>query len=420
MTTTSTTRGDRAHLWNRDFITMNIVNLLMYVPIFMLNTSLAGYVTSLHGGAGIAGTAAGVFAVTAFIGYLVAGPVLDRGDRRTILALALFLMAIAIAGYAVFGTITGIILFRLLQGFGLAFATTAFLVVVTKTLPADRITEGIRYFTLVMVIGQAIGPAIGLDLAAWIGFRGLFITDATLMAMGGALVFTIRGARRSSSDVERRTAGRRFVNPFARQALPAGLVLFLTTLAFFIVSSFLIVYAESRGIGTSIGYFFCVYAVTLLVVNPLVSCVMPRVGVVPVLITSLALQGAALLELSVAGSLWQFFLAAVLLAAGYGVSMPLIKGLAMAATPTEHHGAASATSNLGVDLGTLVGGSLGGLVVAGLGYSGLWTLMVIPVIVAIVVVILLRGTFIRAARAETAADPAPTARGAHSADPVRP
>lgn len=401
MTTATTSRSE---MWNRDFIILMVVNLCMYIPIYMLNTSLAGYVTSLNGGPALAGTIASAFSITAFIGYLVAGPALDAGNRKIILVLSLVLMAVAIAGYAVFDNIAAVLFFRLVQGFGLAFSTTSFLVVVTQSLPSPRVTAGIRYFTMVMVIGQAIGPYLGVNLAAGVGFRGVFVTDVVFMLVGAALAcFTSNGNATPRPEGRRRV----FRNPIALEAVPGSILLALTSIGFFVLAAFMVVYAQSRGIGSAIGYFFAVYAVTLLVVNPLVTGLVRRIGLMPVLVASFALQAIALVLLATSTQLWEFFLVAVLFAAGYGVSMPLVKAIVMDSVPAERHGVASSTSNLAVDIGTLIGGTFGGVLVAAVGYPGMWLIVAIPVVASVVLVFPFRKSIVRADRIEAS----PTSAG---------
>jgi MFS family permease len=294
-------------------------------------------------------------------------------------------MAVAVLGYGFSGQVLPVIGFRLLQGVGLAFATTCFLAVATRALPKDRIATGIWYFSLVHVVCQAVGPLIGLALADRIGYRALFLINAGLMVLGSLAASTIK-----PNPVRPRKAGLRFGNPIAKEALPGAVLIFLVTTAYFVVNSFLVLFAESREVSTGIGYYFTVYAVTLVAVGPVVGKVVGRLGLARVLAATMVLLTASLLLTSFSTSLWMFLVAGALQALGYGVSSPLLKALIMSSAPAERHGAASSTGNIGTDLGTLAGPVIGGFLVDRAGYAAMWQVMTVPVLLSLLLVFALR------------------------------
>lgn len=75
-------------------------------------------------------------------------------------------------------TIVMLIVARLLQGCAMAFTTTACFAMATDTLPPDRISSGIGFFSMAQAACMAVGPMIGLQLASAFGYNAAFAVGA--------------------------------------------------------------------------------------------------------------------------------------------------------------------------------------------------------------------------------------------------
>ena len=129
---------------------------------------------------------------------------------------------------------------------------------------------------------------------------------------------------------------------------------------------------------------------TLLVTRPMIGKLGDKYGLVKVFIPAFFAFAMAFMLISVANSTWMFLLAAFISAFGYGACQPAVQTLCMKRVPKEKRGAGSSTNYIGQDLGNLVGPVIAGSVVQALGYSAMWRVMILPVVVAFIIVLVFR------------------------------
>jgi MFS family permease len=243
---------------------------------------------------------------------------------------------------------------------------------------------GMGIFTLGAGIAQMVSPTTALYISHLFGYKTLFFVAAGVMALVIVLAFNISMPAR-----ERRPFKISVKNIIAKEALAPAFLLFCTYSCYSLVNSFLVVFATEKGLGLHIGYFFTVYAVMLFGVRPIAGYLFDRWGS-SVLIPFFALFVTAFFVISFASELWEFLLAAVIFALGYGSCQPVLQAMTMKLVPSERRGAGSSTNFIGSDLGNLVGPSLGGLVAENFGYPAMWRVMTISLIIAIGTVVILR------------------------------
>jgi MFS family permease len=380
--------GEGEKIWNRTFVKAFAVAQLNYLCAQMMNTLIPKYAAELGAGANIIGLVAGSFAATALIFKTVSAPALDTYNRKFILMGALGLIFLAFVSYSFSGTIGMLLFSRLLQGAGEAFATTGCLAIASDTLPQNRMSTGIGYYCLSSAIAQAIAPAIGLRLLVLLNnnYNYIFMVLTAIMLISVIAVSTIH--------VDFVKTKKFSITPssiIAKEALLPAVMLFLLGTSYYIVNSFLVLYAEWRGVGANIGFFFTVYAVTMLFSRPLIGRMADKYGLVYILIPSMFCFALAFFLISFAKSLPLFLLSGAISAFGYGGSQPAIQALAMRAVPKERRGSATCTNYIGQDLGQLAGPTLGGMIALHWGYAVMFRVMLIPVLIAMIVVIVFRG-----------------------------
>ena len=91
-----------------------------------------------------------------------------------------------------------------------------------------------------------------------------------------------------------------------------------------------------------------------------------------------------------------FLFAGFLSSFGCGGCHPALFSLCMKGVPRERRGAASSTTFIGIDLGSLAGPVIAGALAERLGYVGMWRTMIIPVLVAVLMIVLLHDRMERA------------------------
>lgn len=383
-------------IWNASFISVFIANMLMFMGQQMMNTLVAKYANHLGAAPIIVGLVTSAFAYTALIFKIFAAPAIDTFNKRYILVCAMLVMAASYAGYSFSGSIPVLLASRLLQGAGQAFSATCCLALATDTLPPDRLGTGISYFSLAQVICQSIGPTIGLSLSRTIGYHYTFMIGAVTMCLAAVAASRIRN--KHIKTVKRYSISLDSI--IAKEAILPAVLMFLLCMVYYNITTFLVIYAEERGCGVHIGYFFTVYAVTLLVTRPVIGRFGDKHGLVKIFIPAMFFFALAFLLISFATNIWMFLLAAFVSAFGYGACQPSVQTLCMKCVPKEKRGAGSSTNYIGQDLGNLVGPLIAGSLAGRFGYAAMWRIMIIPVALALLIVLVFRNSIHSAGQAK--------------------
>ena len=381
-------------IWNKMFISIFLINVALNMGQQMSNSLLSLYAKSTGAPADQIGQLMSMFAVTALIFRFLSGPAMNSYNRKTLVIMAMCFMATAYIGFSFAPVISGAVgvevifvlkFFRLLQGVGNAFGNSCCLTIVSDALPRDKFTTGMSYYACALVISQAIGPAVGISL------RDLFGYQTTYLLFFAIMLLTILAASLIKIAPNERIPFRlNMNNMIAREALvPAG-VTFLVAMGFTSISSFLLVYAEERGIGGA-SLFFTVYAVTMLGTKPIVGKLTDRFGFVKVAIPSVFMTILSLVLIAYASNLPMLLLAAFVNAFGYGAVQPMLQSLCMKSVKPERRGTASGTNYISSDLATIIGPTVCGGVAAAFGYQPvMWLVMGVPIFGGVVFIFLFR------------------------------
>lgn len=381
-------------IWNRMFISIFLVNIALNMGQQMSNSLLSLYAKSMGAPADQIGQLMSMFAVTALIFRFISGPAMNSYNKKILVIMAMCFMATAYLGFAfspVIGqalkleTITVLKGFRLIQGVGNAFGNSCCLAIVSDTLPKNKFTSGMSYYACALVVSQAIGPAVGVYTRDLLGYQNTYILFFCIM-----LLTILASSRLRVASHEKVPFNLKFRNMIATEALvPAGIT-FLLAMGFASINSFLLVYAEERGIqGASL--FFTVYAVTMLGTKPLVGKLTDRYGFVKVAIPSIFMTICSFVLIAYSSSLSQLLTAAFVNAFGYGAVQPMLQSLCMKAVSPERRGTASGTNYISTDLATMIGPALCGWVASHFGYMPvMWLLMTIPIFAGILFTVAFR------------------------------
>jgi MFS family permease len=134
------------------------------------------------------------YLLTAAIFIVVGGDAADQiGARRSsisgiaLFALASLIIALAPAGFVVVGA-------RALQGLGAAFAVAGTLAAVTEAAPDSRRAEAIGAWTGFLMLGFSIGPLVGGAVTHYAGWRFIFWLNAAAMVPAALLLLRHPGA----------------------------------------------------------------------------------------------------------------------------------------------------------------------------------------------------------------------------------
>ena len=374
-------------IWTATFISLFIANMAFNMGFLMSNALLSTYAYSLGASVSSVGILISTFSIASISFRLVSGPIMDTYNRKYILMISAVLMAIAFFGFSSSTSMPLLMVFRLVQGCGMAFGNSCCLTMVAETLPKDKYGTGIGYYSVAQVAAMAIGPAIGLWLVDLVDFRWTFFITACIMLIAAFLAFLVKLKFKRTKKLQLKVN-----NIIAKEALLPAIVLFLQHGASIVTSSLLVIFAREQGVTSNIGLYFTVASITMVISRPIIGKLTDRFGLVRVVVPAVICNVIAFFIISNATSLIVFLLAAVIASFGQGACGPALQTLSMKSVTNERRGSASTTNFIGMDMGSMLGPTTGGKLADTFGFSNMWRLMTIPFVVAMCLMLVFRKT----------------------------
>lgn len=165
--------------------------------------------------------------------------------------------------------------------------------------------------------------------------------------------------------------------------MPIATVGFFISFAYASILTFISVYAESLGLIKAASFFFVVYAIAMLLVRPFSGRIFDTMGPGVVIIPSIIIFGIGLISLSFTASSWMLLLSGALVGLGYGTLLPSFQTLAIQAADKHRSGYATGTFFAFYDSGIAIGSVSLGLLAGFAGYSNLYLMLGVFVILVV-------------------------------------
>lgn len=366
-------------LWNRNFVLIIVINLLVFVNHIMNLSTFPYYVRELGGTEALAGIVATAFSLVAVVLRPFIGWMLDNGARRAVLIAGLIGLALAPLGYVTVPVLSAVIVFRMIHGASLALSNTTTSTVASDIIPKPRFAEGMGYFGMATALATAAAPALGLMLMESFGFPVLFGCAIAIALAALALFQLVRTPR---IRVERKPfSAKSLVNP---DALPASAIMLLFMLTFGALENFLAIFATNESLPSG-GLYFAIMAVMLLLVRVFLGRVVDTRGEAIFVYTCNAAMLAALLLLAIAPSPATFVLSAILSGYGFGGLEPALQSMAVHTASLESRGSANSTFLCAYDIGIGVGAGIAGALITALGYEHMWMIMAVANVASVAI-----------------------------------
>ena len=379
-------------LWSKDFISVTIVNFLMYLIHYTLIVTVTIFtIDKYHASESMGGLAAGIFIIGMLFGRLASGRVIDNLQPKKVLLFGIIFSIITVGLYFAIHSLLILMIVRLLHGIAFGLSSTATGTISSRIIPEKRKGEGIGYYALSVTTASAIGPFCGIILNQQFGFQSIFIVSLIVIIAALIVSLLIKGLPKVSvqtSNTEKITGIAAYIQ---KEALPISFVIIFVGIADSSVLSFLTVYTEQINLATASSFFFIVYAVSTFVTRPFTGKIYDNYGenkvMYPVLISFII----GLILLSLTHTSISLLIAAVFIGIGYGTIIPTAQAIAIQQSPTDKIGLATSTFYMFADFGAGIGPFVLGVVIPLIGYRNLYLTMSILVIVSIVLYYFMHG-----------------------------
>jgi MFS family permease len=317
------------------------------------------YVQHLGGSTYEVGLIIGILALTSLAARPFLGIWMDRTGRRQFLLAGAGIYVLASLGYWVIRSVSGLLVWRVFHGMGLATFSTAAASLAGDLAPPGRRGATMGVFGLAQAAALTVGPGIGQAILAAFGYPALFVAAActafAALVCGFALPATsVPGPTR---DLEGRVRSGML---WDTAAAPAA-VQFAASVAYGTIISFIAVVARERRL-ESVGVFFALLALSSLGVRLLAGKAYDAWGARTVLIPLFLTLAAGMALLAIAHESVLFLLAAVFSGLGIGGTHTTLISAVVDHSPHERRASSvagfAACWELGVGGGAIVVGRL--------------------------------------------------------------
>lgn len=345
-------------IWTRDFLLICLANFFVFLGFQMTLPTIPLFVESLGGNERLIGLVVGIFTFSALIVRPYAGKILETKGRRLVFLFGLIVFVFTVGFFGFMTSILFLFAFRIIQGAGWGFSTTASGTIATDLIPSKRRGEGMGYYGLFGNIAIAIGPSLGLILADILHFKLLFIICGSLGLIAWVLASFIRYKK-----VEHVTkpASMKF-DIYEKSAIKPAILVFFITVTFGGIAAFLPLYTVQQGV-TGIQWYFFIYAAALMVTRLYAGQIYDQKGHQAIYIPSALLITVAMLLLAWMPNTTVLFIAAILYGLGFGTVQPALQAWAVEKAAENRKGMANATFfslfDLGIGIGSILFGQIG-------------------------------------------------------------
>ncbi|MED3835558.1 MFS transporter [Peribacillus frigoritolerans] len=390
-------------LWTKDFVIVSSINFFITLIFYLLMVTLAIYaVNELDASTSEAGLISGIFIIGTLIGRLFIGRFIDSIGRKKTLFIGLIFFTLTTILYFVDLGIGFLLVNRLIHGMAMGMASTATGTIVAQIIPATRKGEGIGYYSMSATLATAIGPFIGLFMAQHTSFQVIFSFCLALGVISLITAFFLYVPALKVKAKVTESKGFKLSNFIEPKALPISIITLLLAFCYSSVLSFISFYAIEIDLVNTASFFFVVYAVAVLISRPFSGPLMDRKGSNFIMYPAFIIFGVGLLLLSMTTNSFTLLAAGFLIGLGFGNMQSSSQAIAVKLTPPHRMGMATSTFFIMLDAGLGFGPYILGFIIPITGYSTLYVILGVLVILTSVLYYFLHGKKERTARTNLA------------------
>ncbi len=393
----------RTRLWTKDFVIVSSINFFITLIFYLLMVTLAIYaVNELDASTSEAGLISGIFIIGTLIGRLFIGRFIDSIGRKKTLFIGLIFFTLTTLLYFVDLGIGFLLVNRLIHGMAMGMASTATGTIVAQIIPPTRKGEGIGYYSMSATLATAIGPFIGLFMAQHTSFQIIFSFCLALGVISLITAFFLYVPALKVTAKVTESKGFKLSNFIEPKALPISIITLLLAFCYSSVLSFISFYAIEIDLVNTASFFFVVYAVAVLISRPFSGPLMDRKGSNFIMYPAFIIFGVGLLLLSMTTNSFTLLAAGFLIGLGFGNMQSSSQAIAVKLTPPHRMGMATSTFFIMLDAGLGFGPYILGFIIPVTGYSTLYVILGVLVILTSVLYHFLHGKKERTARTNLA------------------
>ncbi len=428
-------KGPVARLWTKEFLVLTACNLLVFLNLHMILSSLPLYMRE-HFNAGdfYVSLCTSLMALSAIVSRLFSAKALELGKRNIILFGGLAIALLGTVGYYFSASIIALLVMRVIFGFGFGMYSTTFPTMVSDIIPRNRMGEGMGYFGLSTTISMSMGPLIGMWIEKQYGFTPLVVLGSLFIMILFPLAYSLISGKHRAKETDHSQMQRKSIastqqstiqadsqasaNPaamaasqqdsgvqaaqstnttseqsnmtprktssFERKLLLPSLLNFLMSVTYGGLVSFIALFGSEAHIANP-GYFFLFNALAVILIRPFSGKLYDRFGPKALLVPGAILLIAGLLLLSMAHSTLGLLASALCYGLGWGALQPTMQTWMIQVVNPHQRGMANGMFLNSLDLGVALGAMILGTIASATSYTSMYRYSVIFIVLYIVI-----------------------------------
>jgi MFS family permease len=356
--------NDQPRLVTPLFLLIMLATFAYFVSVGALVPTLPRFVKQVLGGSDAAvGLVIGSFAFSAIVLRPAVGRLGDTRGRRLLIVAGAGFVAVSVTAYTLAGSLTTLLLLRLVSGVGEAGFYVGAASVINDLAPDARRGEALSYFSLALYGGLAVGPVVGESVLELASFPTVWLVAGAFAVAAGILGLPVRDTRLEPAE---RPAGGRIVHP---AGLMPGVVMACSVCGLAGFNTFVPLYALDIGLEGSRAV-FVTYSVIVMLIRSFGARIPDVMGPRRAAPTALGVSGLGLWIMAAWPGSEGLYAGTALFAVGQALAFPALMTIAVEAAPASERAAVVGTFTAFFDL-AFGGGAIGlGAVAEVFGYRG--------------------------------------------------
>ncbi|WP_148883340.1 MFS transporter [Thermococcus aciditolerans] len=364
----------------RDIWLLNFSTFFFFLGISVVNPIISPFAITLNATPFLVGLVAGVASVVSLFSKPIGGLIGDRGYRFQAMMAGNVLGMLAGLLYitsALLGNLWIFTFARAIHGFSMGIFFPSSLSTAVDLAPEGRVGETLGWRGMMFSLGNIIGPALGGYLSDLLGFVGAFSFTVIFSLVGLALVVPVwLDGRRAVARREERHEDVSYSELLRSYFVAASLALFFFSFSYAGVITYLPALYKVLGMPQSLfGFYMMVIGISSFIMRLVGGRSADRMGPIPVIRAGMLLVILGYIVLILYRLPPYSYVSALLIGAGFGLSVPAMQLMALGNLPQRIRTMGSSVYTMFFDLGMLGGQVTLGYVAGIRGYAGIFPLL---------------------------------------------
>lgn len=371
-----------------DVILVMAASFLFMFSVMFVTPLINGYALSLGADSILAGIITGSMSIVSIFLRPIAGNLVDLYSKYCLSLIGGILILIGVSGYWLVNTSGLLILFRLINGTGFVLATICMTTWLAFLVPRRFVGEAMGFYGLMNALAMAVAPLIAINSYKVIGYRYSMMIASLAAVIMLIMIKFVKNHAIPQNKLSLKNI--KHIRIIQKDTIPVALLMLFFSIPYFATQADLVEYVAMRKLSVSVGYFFLIYALSLLIIRIWLKRFFDTIAFGFWFWLSLIAMIIFLILMAFMKNNFIMLIAAVALSIGYGVIYSINQTTALLLSPLDQQGLASSTVYLGLDLGMASAPILGGIIASTIPHFYFYPIMLIMVPFVLVIYFIYR------------------------------